>query len=323
MPRIVGGKFSAMPLRTRVKIPGTGKILSLAVAREAMVRRESWLGQKPETVRAKLLKQISEFERLCLVVDTYNRTGSFKSAGEAGSVSRETAKAWVEGRTLPRNVSLRRAEHYEELRKRLRIVPSKAADFAYVLGVMMNNAQRLRGPGQLKETQIALVVKDGTRARAFAKSLRASMRLKGIKILRFKGSLKGYFGVVVGSRNMIQLFNELTDYGSRLPGFSDPKSPFKKMLLDSGSPVSFLGSKEERRRFVQAIFDGRGLIKPVRGVKARKIEIKPLPALKDFVQKVLRENGMHPWVREKDGYIVLSTTETGLFFRTIGLNRKI
>lgn len=309
------------PFRVSVLVPGSNKTVRFADAREALVRRNAWLGMPVEAMRAKMLKQQADFQRFGKAIDTYNSTGSFEATAKAAGVSRKTAKWWVEGSRLPRTVSLKRADSYLKKRKPLKIRPEGKAYFAYVLGAMMGNANRIKVGPEGKSGRVRMEVKDKAVAEAFAKSVKVSTGIRP-KFHFKKTKTGGLFVADFGSANLLQLFNELTDYGTRVPNFRVEKSQARAELRRSGSPVSFLDSKESRLQFAKALFDSRGHFKIGGPAKTKNIVINPLhPELRKFVSIVLQENGFHPRERNS-GQIALPSSETGIFMKKIGMRGK-
>jgi len=310
------------PKRARITIPGTGKVVDLRKAREAMVRREAWLGVSEAEMAGKLRKQFDDFEMLGTAVDAWNRTKSFGDAARASGVSRKTAGYWVRGERLPRNVSFRRAEYYLEMRRPLKIRPGGKADFAYVLGTMAAHGSRIATGGETKEGIMWLGVRDKGFAKAFAAKLKASTAMKTTVRSRLNNGQR-YHVVEFGSRHLLQLFNELTDYGKRVPKFRDKGSPVRRMLLESKSPVSFLDTREERRQFVKALFDGGGNVRTSGPSRTKVVVLYSLSSeLMKFASFVLLENGFHPKAR-RDGTVALPSSETVEFMKRIGFSKKV
>lgn len=307
------------PVR-QVKIPYTGRIVTLAEAKKAMGARESWLGQPRSLLRKKILAQRKDFERLERAVEEYNQSGSFELAGRAADVSRNTAKTWVLGKKLPKHVSILWSQKMMEKRKPLAITQARATPFAYVLGAMMGDVSRNYVGLDSKQGRLNLSVQDEEFARHFSSMLHSAT---GIKTKVANSARKGFI-VDIGSRNIIQLFNELSMYGTRIPEeFPDKNSPAKLALKKQGSITSFLQTKEERVSFVQALYDSIGNVKLGGTSKTKVIMIRPRSEILGlFIAKVLKEQGLHPklW---KGGFVGLPSAENALFMQKIGFRKKI
>jgi hypothetical protein len=135
---------------------------------------------------------------------------------------------------------------------------------------------------------------------------------------------RGDFLVNIGSRNIIQLFNELTNYGKTVPGrFANPRSPMKAALEASGSVTEFLATPEERLEFVRAIYDSIGSAKKGPNSRNASIIVRPKrPDVASLVRSVLIEKGMNPWMT-KSGFVVIPTSEADVFMREIGFRKNM
>lgn len=301
--------------RLVLRIPGTGKQLKFAAVREAMVRRNAWLGMRTEAQRKALLEQFKDFERVGKAIDVWNETHSYAAVKRAIGVSRKGVKNWILGRTLPHSISPKKSAGYSKFTKPLKINSGKLEDFAYVLGSMTGNASANILKNKQKQGVVVLGVKSSVFAKAFARAISSSLGLPAKAVQRGK-----HYYVEFASVNLIKLFNELSQYGEDLPlGFFDPKSPMKEMLSKNGSPTRFLRSVQERKFFVRAFFDSRGRIK---GSQEKKyVVVNPMAQkMRDFIFVVLMENGLHPKIW-KTGEIVLPYNETEKFRERIGSER--
>ncbi|MEK6958708.1 MAG: hypothetical protein AABW59_01540 [archaeon] len=298
-----------------VKIPKTGQIVSLRDARKAMGARESYLGQTQSALRKKLLAQRADFNKLERVVEAFNRTGKYASAGKAAGVSEKTAQHWVKGIKLPKRVSIKWSEKAIGKRKPLVITQKKAVSFAYVLGAMMGNVSRdLIGRDQ-KQGRLSMAVKDLSFAQEFSRKLEESTGMK----TKIKRTIRGQWLVDIGSRNIIQLFNELTMYGNKIPTtFGNKNSATKAKLESEGSITQFLITPQERLEFLRALYDSHGSIRTSGPSKTRVIVIKPKnPQISKFIQESLKENKISSASRN-DGTIAIPSTENRLFMNSIG-----
>lgn len=321
-----------MPSRLEVEFPKARgqKKINLADAREARVRASAWLDSP--ALKRELVLQLREFDLLAKAVDVYNATHSLKAVKAATGLSGRTIRDWLSGKVLPRHVSLKRAAFKTGKRKQLRIKKERESDFGFVLGTFMGNVSACRVSFEKGQGRLSAMLKDENFARTFAQKLLASTGLKAA--VSRKGRL---FFVDIPSMNLVQLLNELSLYGNRIPAdFIDPKSPMKQMLSKNDSPTKFLRSMESRRQFVQAIADSNGGIHQLTsytrrdGTKTitRNVEIAPANSgVRAFVFDFLRQNGFNPTLRrygtKKAGAIVLPPNETERFLREIGFNKSV
>jgi hypothetical protein len=301
-----------------VVVPKTGEKVSLKDSRRALAKREAWVGQKRITLRKKIIAQRKDFDKLERVINIFNETGNLQKSADSASISIRTAREWINGRRLPKRVSIKWSEKELQKRKPLIITPEKATSFSYVLGALMGDVSRTFVQTDMKQGRLNLSVKDLVFAQEFSKKLEQFTGIK-TKIRRFRRNL---WMVDIGSRNIIQLFNELTLYGKRVPReFINPKSLTKQRLEKSGSLTSFLTTKEQRTEFAKALYDSRGSIKMVG--KTKTIIIKPKNnEITQFVSSVLKENGLTPRIR-KDGTIAIPTAQNNIFLQTIGFRRNL
>jgi len=321
--RHISGPLLSRSLVEEVVVPETGEVVRLADARERMLLLNSWLGVKPKPMRKKLVALTEGFRRFASAVDAYNETGSLSSAAREAGVDRKSAWKWVTGKALPRAISTKNYEKYMKARKRLSLRPGGKADFAYVLGTMMGNASVYQVAPESKDASIKMTVNDLGFASAFRRALLRSTGISA-RIRHFTKEGRQYFAVELGSRSLLQLFNELTDYGNRIPsGFSYPNSPNRRFLVGAKGRVSFLSSKAERLQFIKALYDSRGYTLRRRDTNRSAVIVRPMnPVLADFIISTLRENGFTPKKRAH-GLVALPTRETERFMRTIGFNKKV
>ncbi len=305
-------------LHRHVTIPGTGKVVSLRDARKAMAAREAWLGQKPSALRGKINAQRRDFEKLEKAVNAYNETQSFELAGKSAGVSRNTAKTWVLGKKLPKHVSMLWSKKMVGRRKPLAITPERATPFAYVLGAMMGDVSRNYVSLDSKQGRLNLCVRDKGFAEHFSRMLESATGIK-TKVVQ-KGD---DFIVDIGSKNIIQLFNELTLYGKRVPReFRNMNSAAKLALQKRGSATAFLKSAGERIAFAQALYDSIGSVRISGPASTKIISIRHGSGeVNDFIVEVLKENGLAAKKRA-DGYVVIPSAQNWLFMQKIGFRKK-
>jgi len=291
-------------------------------SKHAMGARESWVGLPRSALREKVLVMRKEYDQARRVFETFNKTKSFAASASAGGVSRKTATNWLSGKKMPKHLSISRATHYIGKRKPLVIRPEKRADFAYILGAMMGNASRVFLSSEKKQGRISLNVKDGAFAEEFKKRLSVSTDLD-VRVSQVEAGPHRWYNVNFGSRNLVQLFNELSNYGKHIPKkFSSRRSLMRESLAKSESPTSFLGSREERLEFVRALYDSRGDVRLSGPSNTKTVVIKiPNEEVRLFVKESLTENGFHPVLR-KNGVVALSSSETESFVRLVRFRKK-
>ncbi|MBT4192552.1 MAG: hypothetical protein HOE11_04545 [Candidatus Diapherotrites archaeon] len=303
-----------MPSRLNrvVTIPKTGKKVHLSELVREMSKSREALGLSLAEHRVAVEKQIDAFKTLEKVIKVYEETGSLNETSRRTGVSVSSVKEYTNGKRLPQLISRAKAKHYLKKRKPLKITKGSSPSLSYLLGVMFGDLSRTRTIQQGKITNINLRVKD----RVFASEVQKHLSAVGLASKIKRG--RRFMELDASMTSLNALFNALTNYGRLVPTLSQ-----RKRFIESEFPrlegVGVLGSKADRKMFLQALFDSSGQL--IRNGKARTplITISPPVAIKQFIFDTLVEQGFKPRIWGKR--VVLRPNETELFLKKIGIKR--
>ncbi len=242
-----------------VELP-SGQRVSLVEARERLVERDAWLGIKSMQMKARLEKQLQEFQLLQEANDLARSGLGVQEIARRLGVSRTAVTNWLEREILPRSLSERRFEGFKRRRKQVNITPDKHADLSYIFGILFGEHLRRKPEGKEGSRGLGFFfsIKDQSLGEEIKKRLE---RVTGSKTLNYRVNNFNVHGFI--ARNFTQLVNRETSYLSKLP-------------------KRFLSSRRERLLFLRGLFDSNGQVKRMKvGVKAVTLTIQN-PELLEF-----------------------------------------
>ena len=227
--------------RATLALP-SGKTVSLVERRELLLERDAYLGVPTEIMRARILRQLEDFEKWRLAVEMRNQGASWKEIGEACGVSGYTAKSWVTETREPWSLSMGKFEAARALRRRS-LFPKNQEDFAYVLGSVLTRSvlSKPRYSPRFHSSSPAILFRYLHKRHAQELSDRIVSSL-GVRpqVKRVEGT--NFYNVQLFSSNAVQLINKETNERTTIP-------------------PAFLATRKARLNFLRAVYDSRSRVR--------------------------------------------------------------